>query len=88
MKALEDDVSDDPLVDGLTTIFTASGIGTPKEWEQVMHVPEMKAQLEPLLESFVKDDQLLIPVTLQVAGHPMKRRNGCGIGRSKPIGIC
>ena len=61
-------LSDDPLVDRLTTIFTASGVGTPEEWEQAMQVPEMKAQLEPLLESFVKDDQLLIPVTLQANG--------------------
>ena len=68
MKALEDDLSDDPLVDGLTTIYTASGVGTPEEWEQVMQMPEMKAQLEPLLESFVKDNQLLIPVTLQAPG--------------------
>ena len=50
MKALEDDLSDDPLVDGLTTIYTASGVGTPEEWEQVMQMPEMKAQLEPLLD--------------------------------------
>ncbi|HEX5565255.1 MAG TPA: MMPL family transporter [Sporosarcina sp.] len=68
MKALEEDLIDDSLVDKLTTIFTASGVGSPEEWEQAMQVPEMKAQLEPLLESFVKDDQLLIPVTLKAKG--------------------
>ncbi|WP_262176042.1 MMPL family transporter [Saccharococcus sp. Marseille-Q5394] len=68
MKALEGDLADDPLVDELTTIFTASGVGSPEEWEQAMQVPEMKAQLEPLLDSFVKDNQLLIPVTLQAKG--------------------
>lgn len=68
LLALQDDLKNDPLVDDLTTIFTASGIASPEEWEQAMQVPEMKAQLEPLLESFVKDDQLLIPVTLQAEG--------------------
>ncbi|MCM3638403.1 MMPL family transporter [Sporosarcina luteola] len=68
MKALEGDLADDPLVDELTTIFTASGVGSPEEWEQAMQVPEMKAQLEPLLDSFVKNNQLLIPVTLQAKG--------------------
>ncbi|WP_060205702.1 MMPL family transporter [Sporosarcina koreensis] len=68
MKELEDALADDPLVDGLTTIFTASGVGSPEEWEQMAQVPEMKAQLEPLLDSFVKDHQLLIPVTLQAKG--------------------
>ncbi|GEN83369.1 membrane protein [Sporosarcina luteola] len=68
MKALEDELSDDPLVNGLTTIFTTSGVESADEWEQAMQVPEMKAQLEPVLDSFVKDDQLLIPVTLQAKG--------------------
>lgn len=68
MKELEEDLSSDPLVDGLTTIFTASGVGSPKEWEQATQIPEMKAQLEPLFNSFIKDDQLLIPVTLQARG--------------------
>lgn len=68
MKELEDELADDPLVDGLTTIFTASGVGSPEEWEQATQLPEMKAQLDPLLDSFVKDQQLLIPVTLQATG--------------------
>lgn len=68
LLALQEDLKNDPLVDDLTTIFTASGIASPQEWEQAMQVPEMKAQLEPLLESFVKDEQLLIPVTLQAEG--------------------
>ncbi|MDN4606422.1 MMPL family transporter [Sporosarcina highlanderae] len=68
MKELENDLSSDPLVNGLTTIFTTSGVGSPEEWEQVIQVPEMKAKLEPLLDSFVKDHQLLIPVTLQARG--------------------
>lgn len=68
LMALQDDLKNDPLVDELTTIFTASGISSPEEWEQTMQVPEMKAQLEPLLESFVKEDKLLIPVTLQAQG--------------------
>src|SRR5690606_38206835 len=55
-------------VSKLTTIFSASGVGSPEAWEQALQVPEMKGQLEPLLESFVKDDQLLIPVTLKAKG--------------------
>ncbi|WP_252504617.1 MMPL family transporter [Sporosarcina sp. Marseille-Q4943] len=68
MKVLEEDLANDPLVDKLTTIYTASGVGSPEEWEQATQDPEMKAQLEPLLDSFVKDDQVLIPVTLQAKG--------------------
>lgn len=68
LKALQDDLTEDSLVDDVTTIFTASGVSSPEEWEQAMQVPDMETQLEPLLETFVKDDQLLIPVTLNAKG--------------------
>lgn len=68
LKALQDDLTADSLVDDITTIFTASGVSSPEGWEQAMQVPDMQAQLEPLLEAFVKDAQLLIPVTLNTKG--------------------
>ena len=39
-----------------------------EQWEQAMQMPEMAAGLSPLLETFVKDDQLMIPVTLRSNG--------------------
>ncbi|GKV54936.1 membrane protein [Sporosarcina sp. NCCP-2222] len=68
MKQLEDELTSDPLVDSATTIYSASGIASPAEWEQALQVPEMKAQLAPLLDSFVQGKQLLIPVTLTAGG--------------------
>ena len=68
LQALQEDLVADSLVDNVTTIFTASGVSSAEEWEQVMQVPDMQAQLEPLLDTFVKDDQLLIPVTLNAKG--------------------
>lgn len=68
LKALQDDLTEDSLVDDVTTIFTASGVSSPEEWAQAMQVPDMQAQLKPLLETFVKDEQLLIPVTLNAKG--------------------
>ncbi|MCG3086845.1 MMPL family transporter [Sporosarcina cyprini] len=68
MKQLQDELTSDPLVDSATTIYSASGIASPAEWEQALQVPEMKAQLAPLLDSFVQGKQLLIPVTLSAGG--------------------
>ncbi len=68
MKALEDQLSKDPLVDKVTTIFTASDIDSVEQWEQAMKVPEMAAGLSPLVETFTKGKQLMIPVTLKAAG--------------------
>lgn len=68
MKALEETLLDDPLVNDVTTLFTTSGIATPEEWTQANLVPEMKAHLEQLQETFVNDETLMVPVTLAASG--------------------
>jgi len=68
MKKLEDELVSDGLVDDATTIFSLSDIESVEQWEQAMSVPEMAAGISPLLETFVKDDLLLIPVTLGAEG--------------------
>jgi len=68
MKSLEDQLASDKLVDGVTTIFSASEIDTVEQWNQAMMMPEMAASLTPLLETFIKDQQLMIPVTLSAEG--------------------
>ncbi|MFS0577375.1 MMPL family transporter [Sporosarcina sp. 179-K 3D1 HS] len=68
MKSLEETLLDDPLVAEVTTLFTASGISSPEEWAQANLVPEMKAQLEPVQETFVQGEKLMVPVTLAAKG--------------------
>ncbi|MHA6259910.1 MMPL family transporter [Sporosarcina sp. CAU 1771] len=68
MHALEKELTDDKFVDQVTTIFTLGEIGSAEEWTQAMMVPEVEASLTPLLETFVKDKQLMIPVTLSIKG--------------------
>ncbi|MGE8203611.1 MMPL family transporter [Heyndrickxia sp. NPDC080065] len=67
IKKLEENFLKDPLVDKVTTIFSLSGINSPMEWEQAWTAQERKAALKPLWNSFVKDDQLFIPVTLKAS---------------------
>lgn len=68
MKKLEDELLADKDVDAVNSIFTASDISTVEQWEQSMQVPEVNAQLTPLLESFVQGDKLFVPVTLNLNG--------------------
>ncbi len=68
MKKLEDDLKSDGLVDDVTTIFSLGEIDSAEQWEQAVMVPEIEAQLTPLLETFVNDKQLMIPVTLSAKG--------------------
>ncbi|MDS9472089.1 MMPL family transporter [Sporosarcina pasteurii] len=68
IKELEETLANDSLVDKVTTIFTASEISTVDQWNQAMMVPEMEANLAPLLETFVQNEKLMIPVTLAAEG--------------------
>lgn len=68
MKALQDELMDDRLVVEVTTLFTSSDIESVDQWNQAMMVPDMAASLTPLLETFVKEEKLMIPVTLSAEG--------------------
>lgn len=75
MKELEDQLLSDELVNNATTIFSASDIGSVDEWIGAMQVPEMAAGLTPLLETFVKDEKLMIPLTLSADGSSEEAQN-------------
>ncbi|WP_419960154.1 MMPL family transporter [Psychrobacillus sp. BM2] len=68
IKNIEDKLLADKEVKSVDTIFTASEIPTVEQWEQSLMVPEVEAQLTPLLDTFVQDNKLLVPVTLNFNG--------------------
>lgn len=68
MKALDDELLNDSLVKEVNTIFSSAAIATVEEWEQLTQLPDMQAQLSAVWDAFVKEDQLLVPVTLAASG--------------------
>lgn len=68
IKNIEDKLLADKEVKSVDTIFTASEIPTVEQWEQSLMVSEVEAQLTPLLDTFVQDNKLLVPVTLNFNG--------------------
>ncbi|KZE37089.1 hypothetical protein AV656_10920 [Bhargavaea cecembensis] len=59
---------DDPRTDEVSSIFTEGDIEDADTWLQATQVPQTAAALEPLLDSFIEGDSLLIPVTLKPEG--------------------
>lgn len=68
MQSLQQQLEKDSLVSDLTTLFTASGIDSTEEWTQAMSVPDIAATLNPLVDTFIKEDKLMIPITLGAEG--------------------
>lgn len=87
IKNLEDQLLADKDVDSVNTIFTASEIPTVEQWEQSMQVPEIKAQLTPLTESFIQDDKLLMPVTLNLNGSSTEAQDWAREWSEKDVGV-
>lgn len=68
LKSLEETFEQDQLVEEVTTIFSASDIQSVEEWNGAMSVPEIAASLDPLVEQFIQEDEVMIPITLNVEG--------------------
>ena len=50
-------------------------------------VPEVKGQLTPLLDSFVQEDKLLIPVTLNLNGSSNEAQDWAREWSEKDLGV-
>ncbi|MFJ7972211.1 MMPL family transporter [Psychrobacillus sp. NPDC096389] len=87
MKKIEDQLLDDKDVESVNTIFSASNIATAEQWEQSMEMPEVKAQLAPLLETFVQGNKLLIPVTLDLNGSSDEAQDWVREWSEKELGV-
>lgn len=87
MKKIEDQLLVDKDVDSVNTIFSASNIATVQQWEQSIQIPEVKAQLTPLLSSFVQGNKLLIPVTLDLNGSSNEAQDWAREWSEKDLGV-
>ncbi|GEK34199.1 MMPL family transporter [Kurthia sibirica] len=68
ISKLQKKLQDDSLVKDVATIFTASDIDSVADWQQAMTVPQLKPALTKTQDAFIKDEQLFIPITLNVEG--------------------
>lgn len=64
MKELQGQLEQEETVTGAETLFTVSGQTDPEQLAALLQAPEAAAQLQPAVDGFVKENQLLIPVSL------------------------
>lgn len=87
IKNIEDKLIADNDVMSVNTFFTASEIPTVEQWEQSMMVPEVEVQLTPLVDTFVQDNKLLVPVTLNLNGSSDKAQDWVREWSEKDLGV-
>lgn len=75
IEKLQDALLDDSRTDEVSTIFTEGEIEDADTWLQATQMPETAAAVEPLLDSFIEGDSLLVPVTLKPEGASAEAQN-------------
>ncbi|KHE70064.1 MMPL family transporter [Halobacillus sp. BBL2006] len=69
MKELQEKLSEPEIVDSVNTLYTTSEIEDPEQLEASLQQPEARKRLEPAIDQFIAEDQLMIPVNLTVAAN-------------------
>ncbi|MEK3979893.1 MMPL family transporter [Psychrobacillus sp. FSL K6-2836] len=87
IKNIENELLADNYVKSVNTIFTVSEIPTVEQWEQSLMVPEVEAQLTPLIDTFVQDNKLLVPVTLNLNGSSDEAQDWVREWSEKDLGV-
>lgn len=84
---MQEKLLDDPLVDKVSTIYTTANIKTPEELSASLEIPQAAQQLTAILNTFSKDTQLFIPITLNVAGSSAAAQDFARMWMDKDLGV-
>ncbi|MGN4123876.1 MMPL family transporter [Lysinibacillus sphaericus] len=84
---IQEKLLDDPLVDKVSTIYTAAQIKSPEDLAASLKIPQAAEQLKPILNTFSKDTQMFIPITLNVAGSSTAAQEFARIWMNKDLGV-
>lgn len=64
LKNLVDQLEEDPLVTSTQSLYSFSQATSSEELYTLLQIPEGEASLSPVIEQFISDDKLLLPVKL------------------------
>ncbi len=64
LKNLVDQLEEDPLVTSTQSLYSFSQATSSEELYALLQIPEGEASLSPVIEQFISDDKLLLPVKL------------------------
>ncbi|MEY9972890.1 RND superfamily putative drug exporter [Lysinibacillus sp. RC46] len=84
---IQEQLLDDPLVSHVSTIYTTANIKSPEELTASLKIPQMAEQLTPILNTFSKDKQLFIPITLDAAGSSTTAQQFARTWKDKDLGV-
>ena len=83
---IQQQLLDDPLVNDVTTIYTAADAKSPGDLTAALAIPEVAEQLQPIASAFAKDEQLFMPITLNTSGSSTEAQEFARAWMDKDLG--
>ena len=77
----------DPLVKEVSTIFTVSQLDSVNALTDILTVQGGAAQLQPILETFIQDKQMFIPIILNANGSSSEAQQFARLWSDKDLGV-
>ncbi|MEG0449091.1 MAG: MMPL family transporter [Lysinibacillus sp.] len=84
---IQQQLLDDSLVDEVSTIYTAADVKSPEDLTASLAIPQVAAQLQPIVATFAKGEQLFIPITLNTAGSSTEAQEFARTWMDKDLGV-
>ena len=84
---IQQQLLDDPLVEEVSTVYTAANINSPDELTAILGTPQVAKELHPILTAFAKDEQLFMPITLNTSGSSTTAQAFARTWMNKDLGV-
>lgn len=85
--AIQQKLLEDPLVDDVSTIYTAANIKSPDELYAALATSQVAEGLLPILQTFAKEEQLFMPITLRTSGSSTEAQDFARTWMDKDLGV-
>lgn len=84
---IQQQLADEPLVAGVTSLFTAANIDSVDMWEMANTNPQTAGQLEAVSESFIQDEQMYLVVNLDTESDTSEAQDFVREWKDKDLGV-
>lgn len=84
---IQQQLQKEDLVANTSTIFTAAQVDSVDTLTNMLATPQAAVQLEPVLNTFIKDKQMFIPITLDVDGSSSEAQDFVRTWKDKNLGV-
>ncbi len=87
IQSIQQELLDDPLVSGVTSIYTAAQIESADMWETASQSPETAPLLAAVADQFIRDNQMYMVATIEAEGSSSEAQQFVREWKDRDLGV-